>query len=102
MTDSIHEQGSMRWELVGCLGLAWLACWLSICRGVRSSGKVAWITAIYPYIILTALLIRAITLPGAIDGIIFYLKPDFNKLLETEVFFKDFHHILTFRFLGLD
>jgi len=85
MTDSIHEQGSMRWELVGCLGLAWLACWLSICRGVRSSGKVAWITAIYPYIILTALLIRAITLPGAIDGIIFYLKPDFNKLLETEV-----------------
>merc|ERR1712130_395382 len=65
--------------------MAWLICWLSICKGVKSSGKVAWITAIYPYCILTALLIRAVTLPGAVNGIVFYLKPDFSKLLETEV-----------------
>lgn len=85
VTSEITDQGSVRWELVGCLALAWLACWLSICKGVRSSGKVAWVTAIYPYLVLTALLIRAVSLPGAMDGIIFYLKPDFSKLLETEV-----------------
>jgi len=85
VTDDIHDQGYIRWELVGCLGMAWLICWLSICKGVKSSGKVAWITAIYPYCILTALLIRAVTLPGAVNGIVFYLKPDFSKLLETEV-----------------
>ena len=34
---------------------------------------------------LTVLLIRGVTLEGAMDGIIFYLKPDFSKLLEAQV-----------------
>jgi len=34
---------------------------------------------------LTALLIRGVTLEGALDGIIFYLKPDFHKLTEAQV-----------------
>jgi len=54
-------------------------------KGIKSSGKVAYFTAIFPYIVLLALLIRGATLPGAVDGIIFYLKPDFNKLLEPQV-----------------
>ena len=111
ITDRIEDQGEMRWEILGCLALAWLLVWLIVCRGPQSSGKgigsailfhksrtfatkicwpdnlAAWVTALYPYVILTTLLIRAVTLPGAIDGIKFYLKPDFSKLLETEVIF---------------
>ena len=34
---------------------------------------------------LTALLIRGVTLDGAAEGITFYLKPDFSKLLESTV-----------------
>ena len=56
-----------------------------MCRGPRSSGKAAWFTALYPYFVLTALLIRAVTLPGAMEGIKFYLKPDFSRLAYTEV-----------------
>lgn len=41
--------------------------------------------AIFPYFMLTALLIRGVTLDGALEGIIFYLKPDFTKLLESSV-----------------
>lgn len=81
----IEDQGEMRWELVACLAFAWSTCWLSVSKGVKSSGKVAWVTAIYPYLILSALFIRAITLPGAADGIYFYLNPDFAKLKETTV-----------------
>ena len=47
--------------------------------------QVAYFTAIFPYVILLSLLIRGVTLPGAVDGIMFYLKPDFNKLLEPQV-----------------
>ena len=47
--------------------------------------QVAYFTAIFPYAILLSLLIRGVTLPGAVDGIMFYLKPDFNKLLEPQV-----------------
>ena len=42
--------------------------WLIVCRGPKSSGKAAWVTALYPYFVLTALLIRAVTLPGAMEG----------------------------------
>lgn len=40
--------------------------------------------------IMVILAIRALTLPNAMDGLVFYLKPDFNKLLEynlSEVIF---------------
>lgn len=40
--------------------------------------------------IMVILAVRSLTLPNAIDGLIFYLKPDFNKLLEynlSEVIF---------------
>jgi SNF family Na+-dependent transporter len=38
-----------------------------------------------PYVVLTILLIRGITLPGAAKGIEYYLTPKFDRLLETGV-----------------
>ncbi|EFX60064.1 hypothetical protein DAPPUDRAFT_38809, partial [Daphnia pulex] len=72
------------------LVLSLLACWmlvfLSLSKGIKSLGKVSYLTAIFPYIIIIALLIRGVTLPGAIKGIEFYiLKIDTDKLLTLEV-----------------
>lgn len=50
-----------------------------------SCPQVVWITATMPYVVLFALLLRGITLPGAIDGIRAYLSVDFRRLCEASV-----------------
>lgn len=77
--------GALRWELVGCLLLAWIICYLCVVRGVKTSGKAVYFTALFPYVILTALVIQGSILDGAGDGISLYLKPQWDKLLEVDV-----------------
>lgn len=55
---SWENMGEMRWEIVGCLALAWAIVGLCMVKGVRSSGKVVYFTATFPYVILVALLVR--------------------------------------------
>lgn len=38
-----------------------------------------------PYVFLFILLLRGLFLPGALDGIIYYLKPDWEKLTRVQV-----------------
>ncbi|XP_013792546.2 sodium-dependent dopamine transporter-like, partial [Limulus polyphemus] len=46
---------------------------------------VVWFTALFPYVVLFILLIRGLTLPGAVEGIKFYLTPDFAALKKANV-----------------
>lgn len=65
--------------------LAWTVVFLVIIKGVKSSGKVSYFLAIFPYAVMLILLIRAVTLEGAWDGIKFFIKPDFKRILEPQV-----------------
>jgi NSS family neurotransmitter:Na+ symporter len=46
---------------------------------------VVWVTVTVPWLILLIFVIRGITLPGASEGIRYYLTPNFAKLLEPQV-----------------
>lgn len=50
-----EDMGEMRWELVGCLALAWLIVYACMVKGVKSSGKVVYFTALFPYVVLIIL-----------------------------------------------
>ncbi|XP_078410502.1 sodium- and chloride-dependent GABA transporter ine isoform X1 [Cetorhinus maximus] len=85
MSSGIEELGSIRWDLFGLLLLAWIIVYFCIFKGVKSTGKVVYFTAIFPYLILIILLINNVQLPGAKDGILFFLTPKWSKLLEVQV-----------------
>lgn len=85
ISPGIDQPNGFQWELVLTLAIAWIICFFCIWKGVKSTGKVVYVTAIFPYIVITALFIRGITLPGASEGIKFYLYPDFSRLLDSQV-----------------
>uniref|UniRef100_UPI0034E057A0 Sodium-dependent dopamine transporter n=1 Tax=Homo sapiens TaxID=9606 RepID=UPI0034E057A0 len=84
-SHGIDDLGPPRWQLTACLVLVYVLLYFSLWKGVKTSGKVVWITATMPYVVLTALLLRGVTLPGAIDGIRAYLSVDFYRLCEASV-----------------
>ena len=84
--DNIDDGiGLPDWRLALCLLAAWLCVCLILMKGVASSGKVAYFTAIFPYTVLITLLIRGVTLPGALDGVLYFIRPDWWKLLDPKV-----------------
>ncbi|XP_039598519.1 sodium- and chloride-dependent GABA transporter 2-like [Polypterus senegalus] len=85
ISGGIEELGSLHWEMALCLLLTWIICYFCIWKGVKSTGKVVYFTATFPYVMLLILLVRGLTLPGAKDGIIFYLYPEPSRLADPEV-----------------
>ncbi|CAN9501613.1 unnamed protein product [Ophioblennius macclurei] len=84
-TDGVENAGVLRWELFLILILSWIIIYFCIFKGVKSTGKVVYFTALFPYVILIALLINNVQLPGAIDGIKYFIIPEWDKLLLVEV-----------------
>ncbi|KAB7506127.1 Sodium-dependent nutrient amino acid transporter 1 [Armadillidium nasatum] len=76
------------WKLTLCLLFSWIILFLILVQGVKSSGKSAYFTALFPYVVLIIMLGRGASLPGAVDGIWFFINPDWKRILEPTVWFK--------------
>ena len=75
-SGGIDDLGTPQWQLVLCIGnnnnqpthplypvpctagAVYCLLYISLFKGVKSSGKVVWITATMPYVVLTILLVR--------------------------------------------
>ena len=70
----------MYWPLFGAFVASWCVIYYCLRKGVELSGKIAVVTVLTPYILLTIFLLRVLVLPGMKDGLMFLLVPDVAKL----------------------
>ncbi|XP_036433771.1 LOW QUALITY PROTEIN: inactive sodium-dependent neutral amino acid transporter B(0)AT3 [Colossoma macropomum] len=85
ITPNIENNGSLQWWLVLCLATAWSIVYICFIRGIETIGKAVYVTATFPYLVLTIFLVRALTLPGATDGLVYLFTPDWQVLLNPQV-----------------
>jgi len=72
------------WLALGLL-VSWVWIVFSVWKGAKTVSKVVYFTVFVPWLLLLVFVFRGVTLPGAMDGLAFYLTPDFSKLLQPSV-----------------
>uniref|UniRef100_A0A8C4WYS0 Transporter n=1 Tax=Eptatretus burgeri TaxID=7764 RepID=A0A8C4WYS0_EPTBU len=85
ISGGLDQPGSLSWQLLLCLIAVWLLVYFCVWKGVKSTGKVVYFTATFPYVILLIMLIRGLTLPGAYQGVLYYLQPEWTKLTNPQI-----------------
>ncbi|ODM93610.1 Sodium-dependent nutrient amino acid transporter 1 [Orchesella cincta] len=87
-TAEINGLGYPDCKLALYLGISWMMIAGSVRNGVKSSGKVAYFTAIIPYIVMGVFTIRGVILEGGWDGVVYFITPHWNKILEPKIWFE--------------
>ncbi|XP_033747389.1 sodium-dependent serotonin transporter-like [Pecten maximus] len=84
-SNGVENVGPPKWDLLLCLVGVFVVVYFCLWKGIKSSGKAVWVTATLPYIVLLILLVRGCTLPGAANGILYYLRPQWHRLNDVNV-----------------
>ncbi|XP_067951593.1 sodium- and chloride-dependent neutral and basic amino acid transporter B(0+)-like [Watersipora subatra] len=84
-SSGLGDIGKLKWELALCFLAAWLMVYFALLKGIKSSGKVVYFTAIFPYAMLIVLFIRGLMLEGYEEGIKFYMSADVTRLNDATV-----------------
>jgi NSS family neurotransmitter:Na+ symporter len=100
VSKGIGDLGGIEWPLFFGNLLTWIAIFFIVFKGIRVVGKVVHWSVTLPWALLLILIIRGITLQGAGNGLDFYLRPDFSKLLDPNVWIAAYGQIFFSLSLG--
>ncbi len=93
ISEGVNILGGINWFILLSLFVVWLLVYCCVWEGTKSVGKVVLYSVPLPVILLGVLLIRAVTLPGFLQGWEMYLKPTWSALLNPEVWTAAFSQI---------
>lgn len=85
MSSNFYHVGQVQPSLLFCYAICWVLIFLLIFKGIKVLGKVVLVTATAPYVILTVMLVRGITLPGSDIGLRYLLVPRWDTLFDATV-----------------
>ncbi|MDJ0773496.1 MAG: sodium-dependent transporter [Mastigocoleus sp. MO_167.B18] len=100
ISDGVNNLGGINWSILLCLIIVWVLVYFCIWQGTKSVGKVVLYSVPLPVVLLGLLLLRAITLPGFLDGWRVYLNPVWSALVDPEVWTSAFSQIFFTLSLG--
>ena len=80
--QTLAEPGTQVFWLTLTVLIGFYVCGVGLRRGVERVVKAMMVGLL---VIMLSLVVRAVTLPGAAEGIAFYLKPNFDKVFQTGV-----------------
>jgi NSS family neurotransmitter:Na+ symporter len=86
--------GGLKIPVIIGLFAVWLMVYLILRKGVKSIGKVCVVLVPMATILLVIMAIRGLTLPGATEGLSFYLTPDFSKLGDAKIWLAAYSQVL--------
>jgi len=87
-SERITDLGGINGNMLITHTITWLLLYLCVFQGVAVSGKLAYVTATLPYFCLVSFFFYCLTLPNAGAGVLFYITPKWEKLLELTVWQK--------------
>ncbi|XP_044735984.1 sodium-dependent neutral amino acid transporter B(0)AT3 [Chrysoperla carnea] len=85
VSDDINTPESFNWKIALALIVAWILVYMCMIKGIASSGKVVYVTATFPYIVLIIFFFRGITLKGMSDGLRHLFTPKWHTILDPVV-----------------
>ena len=81
-SDMLADPGTMIfWTVLICV-IGFSVCAIGLQKGIERITKVMMTLL---FIVMIALAVRSVTMPGSVEGIRFYLVPDIDKMLETGI-----------------
>ncbi|CCB87471.1 MULTISPECIES: sodium-dependent transporter [Parachlamydia] len=102
ITPSIREFGSLSWTILLSTVAVCTATWFVLVRNVKDGiEKICTLFMPLMAFIMTLLAVVMLCLPGGINGLYFYLKPDFSKLLDPTLWRDVFGQLFFSLSLGL-
>ncbi|XP_053213765.1 sodium-dependent serotonin transporter-like [Panonychus citri] len=83
--NNVSLLGGIRWDLAICLFFIWLIVFISLRKPVVFSSNPTFCLAIVPSTVFTILFFKAIFLPGAQKGLVYFFKPTWEGLCQPEI-----------------
>ncbi|MBI9017299.1 MAG: sodium-dependent transporter [Phycisphaerae bacterium] len=80
-----YSLSGIRIEIMASLAIIWALMFISIVKGVKIVSKIVLWTVPIPWAMLLILMFKGVSLPGAINGLEYFLEPDFSVLEKSHV-----------------
>ncbi|OWF55777.1 Sodium- and chloride-dependent GABA transporter 2 [Mizuhopecten yessoensis] len=85
ISDGIDYLGTISVVFVAYLFVLRLLAAISIVKSVESMGKMLYVTALLPVVLIVMIWIRALTLPGSTKGMLYFVSADFRRFADPQL-----------------